>query len=312
VTADANTRKTRAIGREFETSRSDCCPMCGAKGGKARRVVRAGDVMACRGCGGWYRVPRPSREELGGIYTRDYYNSWGLQENEASVEATKRATFAPVLDRIEEKIGRPARGRLLDVGAATGILLGAAAERGWEPYALEVNPYAADILREKFGADRVFEDELAGLAQKDMVFEVITMTDVIEHVMDVHATLQRAAKLLTAGGVICITTPRIDSLSRTVLGRQWLHFKEEHIQYFSRKSIVDRLRAAGFEDVTVYGHYKYLTMSYLRRQLETFRHPLLTPLVAVIDTMIPRAWRTRPVRLRCGEMLAIARRDGRL
>lgn len=283
--------------------------MCGGSPSRVKTVVRAGDVAVCDDCRGWYRVPRPSASDLEEIYNEGYYDSWGLQDNEESVTLTKRATFSPILDRIDKALlpesGR--RGNFLDVGAATGILLDVAAQRGWEPYAVELNPYSARILREKFGTERVFEGELANYPVCGESFDVITMTDVLEHVLDIQTTLRTIATLMKDGGVLCITTPRIDSFSRVLLGRAWLHFKEEHIQYFSRRGIVFALKDAGFEQIQVCCHCKHLTVAYVHQQLQAFHHWLLTPMIASIHGVLPKSLRCRPSRFRCGEMLVIAR-----
>lgn len=283
--------------------------MCGGTAGKVKSVVRAKDCAICNDCGGWYRVPRPSIPELKGIYTKEYYNSWGLNDNDESVKSTKRATFGPILNRIERMLSKEEtiKRRILDVGAATGVLLEVAAERGWEPYAVELNPYSAGVLREKFGSEHVFEGELTGYCEQADFFDIITMTDVLEHVVDIQATLQSTAGLLKEGGILCVTTPRIDCFSRALLGRQWLHFKEEHIQYFSRRGIVEVLTGAGFDRIEVFGHYKYLTIAYLHQQLQAFRHPLLTRIITLIHSILPNSLCICPMRFRCGEMLIIGR-----
>jgi len=266
----------------------------------------------CGTCGSWYRVPRPTAQDLAKIYGKDYYDSWGLDEDEDAAWISKRATFEPLLRRVKELLAAGDtqnihKLRLLDVGAATGMLLRTARELGWEVYATEVNHYSAEILRKRYGADRVFEGELTQCGFSGKFFDVITMTDVIEHVLDVPATLQRAVDLLRAGGILCITTPRIDTLSRVLMGSHWLHFKLEHIQYFSRRGIEHSLGEAGFCDIAVSGHRKYLTYDYLFRQLRTYRHWLVAPIISFAGHLLPRPLQYRPIRYRCGEMLVTAR-----
>jgi SAM-dependent methyltransferase len=291
---------------------SDLCPVCGGAVARSFRVVRAGVVAMCGWCGSWYRVPRPTAQDLAKIYGKDYYDSWGLDEDEDTAWVSKRATFGPLLHRVKELLAtvdteNVRKTRLLDVGAAMGMLLKTAMELGWEVYATEVNHYSADILRKRYGADRVFEGELTNCTFPKKFFDVITMTDVIEHVLDVRATLQTAANLLRPGGVLCLTTPRIDTLSRVLMGSHWLHFKQEHIQYFSRRGIEHLLREAGFCDMTVSGHRKYLTYDYLWTQLQMHRHWLVTPIASFAGDLLPHWLRGRPIGYHCGEMLVMAR-----
>jgi len=291
---------------------SDSCPICSGSAVKSCEVVRAKVVAMCGACGSWYRVPRPTAQDLAQIYDKDYYDSWGLDEDEDAAWISKRATFGPLLRRVKELLvtgdtGNGGKTRLLDVGAATGMLLRTAQELGWDVYATEVNHYSAGILRNRYGADRVFEGELTRCGFERDFFDVIMMTDVIEHVLDVPATLRKAADLLRSGGVLCITTPRIDTFSRFLMGSRWLHFKREHIQYFSRRGVEFSLREAGFSDTAVSGHRKYLTYDYVRRQLRAYRHRLAAPIITFAGRLLPHGLRCRPVGYRYGEMLVTAR-----
>jgi len=273
-------------------------------------VVRAGAVAVCGTCGTWYRVPRPDRRDLAALYDRRYYDSWGIDQDEAIARSTKAATFLPMLRYLERLlVSRPSHGtrRLLDVGAATGSLLLLARDRGYEPFAVELNPFAADLLRQRLGAAHVFEGELTACTFAPRCFDLITMTDLIEHVLDVGRTLSAAARLLRADGILCITTPRVDSLSRRLLRRNWLHFKHEHIQYFTAHGLRWALHRAGFGHVQVSPHRKFLTYDYLSRQLQAYPHWALTPTVVGLGRLLPGALRSTAVPYRCGEMLVTAR-----
>ncbi len=287
----------------------DPCPICGGPALRSRSVVRAGRVALCGDCGSWYRVPRPTSEDLRGIYEKQYYDSWGLDENGSIARVTKRATFVPVLRRLGKVLGtKHAPGmRILDVGAATGLLLELAAEMAWQPYAVEVNPYAAEQLRRRFGADRTFHGELTACPFDRKSFHAIAMTDLIEHVLDVKGTLRTARGLLRPGGALCMTTPRVDSTSRRLMGANWLHFKAEHVQYFSRRGMAIALQSAGFDDIRVSPSPKYLTFDYLCLQLRSYPHRLLSPLAGAMQRLIPVSLRRRPLPYLCGEMLVIAR-----
>ncbi|HUW82593.1 MAG TPA: class I SAM-dependent methyltransferase [Phycisphaerae bacterium] len=284
------------------------CPVCGDVPVRRHCVVRAGAVAVCGACGTWYRVPRPTCDDLAGIYDCQYYDPWGIDHDEAISLSTKAATFLPMLRHME--VLRASRGgarRLLDVGAATGVLLLLARDRGYDPFAVELNPFAADLLRQRLGPDHVFEGELTACTFAPRSFDWITMTDLIEHVLHVGQTLSAAARLLRADGILCITTPRVDSLSHRLLGGNWLHFKREHIQYFTARGLRWALYRAGFERVQVSPHRKGLTYDYLSRQLHVYSHWALTPAVAGLGRLLPRSLRSRAVPYRCGEMLVTAR-----
>lgn len=298
-----------SVGKSRPTDRN-ACPVCGDLPASRQDVVRAGEVGICGKCGTWFRTPRPTFEDLVKIYDREYYHAWGLEESESIAARTKRATFSPIISRLNAAIPAVASQprNLLDVGAATGLLLEVAVESGWTPWAVELNPFAADELRKRFGQSNVFEGELTTCDFAPSSFDAVTMTDLIEHVLDIGATLRAAARLLRPGGVLCMTTPRIDSFSRRMMGRNWLHFKIEHIQYFSGRSMADAVKEAGFAEAQITANTKRLTLDYLNFQLRAYPHWALSPLVRAAHTLSPRGLRARPMEYKCGEMLVIARK----
>ncbi|MGH2830104.1 MAG: class I SAM-dependent methyltransferase, partial [Actinomycetota bacterium] len=76
----------------------------------------------------------------------------------------------------------PNRGRLLDVGCATGAFIAAAAADGWRVAGLEVSGEAASRARAA-GLD-VREGTLAAGAFAGEAFDAITAWHVVEHLVD--------------------------------------------------------------------------------------------------------------------------------
>jgi len=86
-------------------NKSDSCSICCGAPSTLHHVVRAKDVAVCGQCGSWYRVPRPTKQDLAKIYDKDYYDSWGLHGDENMTWASKKATFSPLLCRIQKLSG---------------------------------------------------------------------------------------------------------------------------------------------------------------------------------------------------------------
>ena len=81
------------------------------------------------------------------------------------------------------------------------------------------------------------------------MFDAITMWDVIEHVPDPLGELQEVRRILRDGGLVSIITPDVDSWVARWLGNRWEEFRRvrEHIYFFSRRTMTETLRKAGFE-----------------------------------------------------------------
>jgi len=201
-------------------------------------------VARCEECGHGYVWPVPSAEFLEAIY-RDptYYQgsaeSVGFHDYE-SLEPARNRMFARHLAKIEAEV---ARGRILDVGCATGDFLKVARSRGWK--VLGADPSAARAQVEAAGIDLVGTNVQDADVEEGSL-DAITFWDVLEHVTDPLADLSRAQQLLRRGGVLALTVPDGANFLARVSGRRWFGYKTagEHLQFFTRRSLGMALRSA--------------------------------------------------------------------
>src|ERR1041385_7358344 len=99
------------------------CQLCGSTSIKERFVIfNTKTICSCNNCTVEFLHPQLNDEELKKLYSETYYTPWGLAgtaENEA-LKRMKMATFNLRLDLVQTFV---AKGKLLDVGCATGYLL---------------------------------------------------------------------------------------------------------------------------------------------------------------------------------------------
>src|SRR2546423_9062956 len=149
--------------------------------------------------------------------------------------------FSRHLDRIDRLV---AKGRVLDVGCATGDFLLVAAQRGWE--ALGVDPSPAREQAQSAGVrvvGRTIDD--ADVAPHSL--DLITFWDVLEHLPNPVASLRRAQELLTPGGLVAATVPNAGTALARLSGRRWFGYKTagEHLQFFTAPTLQRAFAAAG-------------------------------------------------------------------
>jgi SAM-dependent methyltransferase len=279
------------------------CPACAGPTHVVRQSFYGdSDLVRCAACGTEALSPQPSDERLAAIYDEDYYAPWGL-DTDRSVEAMKRGTFEWVLAQRPLRAGSA----VLDLGCATGFLMSVAAERGLRPYGIDLNPLAVAQVEAKVPEASVHCGTLADHPFDGISFDGIFMIDFLEHVRDPELELSLVRERLTPDGATVISLPKLDSLSRTVLRYSWNQYREEHLTYFTQVGLTGLLRKLGFEISSVKRTRKVMTLGYLHRQLQTYRHPVLTPTAAVMWRVLPFARGTRiPVTM--GEMTVVARR----
>jgi SAM-dependent methyltransferase len=300
------------------------CLACGSSRTKTKwNLDKDHTIGVCLHCGVSFLYPQPGEDELRQLYSEQYYHAWGLQDGEENevTRRMKRATFRLRLDLIqgfEDKGGNKAgsdagnksgsRGVVLDVGCATGYFLEEAQEAGYDPYGVEFSSFSAAIAKRKFGDDRVFEGILEGCGWPDGSFDLITMSDLIEHVRDPAETLGKAAALLKEDGLIMIMTPDTRSLSARLMGRRWTHYKPEHFFCFNRRSMEGLAARCGLRMIHFERSRKALNLDYLHTQFSTYRHPMLTPAVGAVHAILPKRWNARNFYFSIGEMVVLLRK----
>ncbi len=131
----------------------------------------------------------------------------------------------------------------LDVGCGKGHFLSAAQRAGWSVRGIDLAEGAIQLCKKyELPAECIdfFSPELD--AQR---FGLVTMFELIEHVPNPIAFLQRAAELLEPGGLIYLTTPNFASLDRRVLGPAWGPIHLEHVTLFTPQTLNELVRRAG-------------------------------------------------------------------
>jgi SAM-dependent methyltransferase len=195
----------------------------------------------------------PTREQLEEIYAPAYftYDSDNPVDGYADYvgdaerhRETARRRLA-LLDRFV-----PARGRLLDVGAAAGFFVDEARRAGWDAEGVDVAHHVVEWGRRELGVRLRVGDILA--AEGD--FDAVTMWDYIEHSRDPTGELARANELLAPGGVVALSTGDLDSLAARVSRSRWhLLTPRHHNYFFSARTLARLLDRSGF-DVVWQGH----------------------------------------------------------
>lgn len=240
-----------------DVRRSGICPACGATGirpwrkgtfdparldASSVKITDSGyglvwDLGRCPACGHVFADPSPAPELVDRLYGE-------LEDPLYDAEAAGRGrNFVRVLRFLEKS--RPEKGLLLDVGAATGILMDLARGRGWTVEGVEPSAWAVRTARERYGLE-IREGVLESAALPAAAYDVVTMVDVIEHTARPADAVARAAAVLKPGGVLCVVTPDVRSLAARIAGRRWWHYRPAHLSYFSRRSLDALLARAGF------------------------------------------------------------------
>ena len=195
--------------------------------------------------------PFPELCDIEEIYVKDrsFSTPW--------VNPYQNSRMFKLLERLYEKYGRDSRfiarqclrldnagepKSVLDIGCSTGRVLKSFKDidPGLELHGIDIDPGSLDnaisSVKDSITVGRFMNQKY------DRKFNIITLTFVIEHLMDFKSIIQKAEALLKPGGVLFVSTPDIDSPKARQQKSDWRlindpSIKIGHIHWFNKNAM---------------------------------------------------------------------------
>jgi len=233
------------------------CPICGLQ--KFDPFISGKDffltgesfsIVKCRDCGFRFTNPRPKAEDLGKYYESSDYISHSDSRKGlfASVyQVVRKYTLSRKLSLISKF--QP-KGKILDIGCATGQFLNHMDENGWKATGIEPDEKTRSRAISEYGLD-VFPEEQLNILDK-YSFDVITMWHVLEHVSDLNNRMEQLRNLLKPQGTLLIAVPNCDSFDAKKYGEFWAGYDlPRHLYHFTKSDVKLLLERYGFTIVNI-------------------------------------------------------------
>ncbi len=212
------------------------------------------DVIDCEPCGFKHIVPIPGEKELEKVYRHEYYT----QEKPLYLERYREdlewwnLVYRERYEIFENFLDDDRR-RVLDIGSGPGYFLLNGQQRGWSAKGVEPSEQAAEYSR-SLGVDVEQAFYSAEVASRLGRFDVVNMSQVLEHVPEPAVLLSLVHSQLTEGGLICIVVPNDFNPFQLLLRNElkfdpWWVAPPHHINYFDFDSLSRLLGRCGFEVV---------------------------------------------------------------
>jgi SAM-dependent methyltransferase len=186
---------------------------------------------------------QPTADHVARIYDDTYFRGGGAGYPDYLAEGDLLRRHGCWYGRLLTKYTHP--GMMLDVGTAAGFMLQGFRDCGWRGEGMEPNEGMARFGREMLGLaiDSTTCEEFSSPVHYDLV----TMIQVVAHLIDVRKALAVCAQVLKANGLLLIETWDRRSWTARILGKHWHEYSPPSVlRWFSLVDLERLLAQFGF------------------------------------------------------------------
>lgn len=240
----------------------EVCPLCGTDDFRIVHTERTEGIVKlrmgievsvlhvakCSGCGLHFTIPRPGPDRL-----KVFYEKNESTEHKAAIIPEERLIIKQALTFLESS-GK--KGRLLDVGCSAGGFLAEASRAGWECYGVEIRTDDAEHVRKTHHIECV--NGTFGEANfPSSFFDAVAFLDVLEHLLHPLDELREAYRCLKHDGAVLVRVPNFGFQLPKERVKFYLGTGEGrvsnfiHINHFTKRTLIEILRRAGFGEVHI-------------------------------------------------------------
>ncbi len=211
------------------------------------------EIHRCVRCALEQTVPRPSITDLKSLYEK-YYNFGG--ETGTRYTRWREHFFFSFLNRFWSALDgdisfyqQRGTGRLIDIGCNEGRGLRIYSRNGFQVEGLELNETAAAVARK---SGFVVQTCLLPDFAPTQPYQVVVLSNVLEHSLNPQQMLQDVYRILAGGGEVWISCPNSESWLRRLFGRSWINWHVPfHISHFSSTTLHRILQGAGYTQIRI-------------------------------------------------------------
>ena len=210
-------------------------------------------IMYCAKCGLGETFPRPSYEELPAIYEGAIGDSPAGFLKRIYRKCKRSAMGTSLILRLDRAgnffalFPSPAtRPTLLDIGCGAGDWLMIFEKMGFDATGVDLNPRVVETaLGRGLNVECRRIEELVASGER---YDVVVLSQILEHLSEPQEVLRTVEGLLAAGGSLVVAVPNYDSSWRRYFKNKWINwYMPFHIFHFTKRSLLKSLDAAGFK-----------------------------------------------------------------
>ena len=223
----------------YKDAEFDHCYLCGETRLKVLERYHQTGLVRCQRCGFVFSKWIPTIEFL-----IDFYNKYPEYQHWNEITSLR---YRQLMDRFEKF---RQTNNLLDVGSGEGLFLDEAQKKNWNVFGTEFIDRFIDRCRER--GMIMHKGKLDVNNYKPESMDIILWIEVIEHINDPVEELKKFKTLLRPGGVVYLTTPNFNSISRLLLKEELnLISYPNHLAYYTPSTLKYLFEHNGFRTLKV-------------------------------------------------------------
>ena len=218
------------------------------------------EIYWCQGCDYGMTGNRPSKEEVASFYILDDYythNAAKIKKDRENISFLDRLRIhlSYRLDRGEDlnpkevapllTVNQP---KICEIGCGNGKNLAKFKAEGYAVYGVEPDRAAREMAQKV--TPHIFEgtaEELPETIQQEK-YDIVLMSHVLEHCLDINTAVSNAKGILKDGGVYVVEIPNCNSLGFKTYHGEWPWSDiPRHLNFFTRSSLNKILKKHDFQ-----------------------------------------------------------------
>jgi SAM-dependent methyltransferase len=205
--------------------------------------------------------PIPTEEELNIFYTQKYYEQMKNNDaqsldrfiNEDKNQINEELSWLQSTEYEDANILFSQyfpNGKLLDIGCGTGEMIKYMKEIGYDTYGIEPSTIACEKAKAK--DLNIFNCDLFNFPLNNQKFDIINMTNVLEHITEPIKVIEKCKNMLNKNGILRIKVPndfnefQLEIVNKLNKDEYWIAVPD-HVNYFNFESLTNVLNYEGFE-----------------------------------------------------------------
>jgi SAM-dependent methyltransferase len=197
-------------------------------------------LLCCPSCSHTWLADPPDADELGRFYGPAYHQAISGSGTKDPVRWGRQ---------LEIILRFKTQGSVLDIGCSSGGFLAFLRGASWQLFGIEASAMTAAIARTVTGGN-IFAGDVVDAHFVDESFDVITCSDVLEHLYEPRVVFSRVSRWLKPGGIFYVFVPNVQSWEARIFRPYWYGLDlPRHLHHFSVGSLAALAQSAGLSQV---------------------------------------------------------------